>query len=58
MAQKSLDTGEDINDMPESMRQMPAMESGKGFGYLSRSGLLPYSHQEALGEGGDGKTRK
>jgi len=61
MAKKSLETGEDINDMPESMRQylqMQAMESGKGFGYFGRTGLLPYSPQGALGEGGQGKVRK
>jgi hypothetical protein len=64
MAKKSLETGEDINDMPESMRQylqLQAMESGKGFGYFGgRSGLMPYGHQSALGgdQGGQGKVCK
>ncbi|KAK4451940.1 hypothetical protein QBC34DRAFT_47103 [Podospora aff. communis PSN243] len=62
MAKKSLETGEDINDMPESMRQylhLQAMESGKSFGYFGgRTGLMPYGHQAALGgdQGGQGKV--
>ena len=54
MANKSLETGEDINDMPESMRQylqIQAMEFGRG-------GLSPSGHQGALGEGGQGRVRK
>ena len=63
MAKKSLETGEDINDMPESMRQylqLQAMESGKGFGYFGRTGLLPYGHQGMLtgDQGGQGKVCK
>jgi len=62
LAKKSLETGEDINDIPESMRQylqLQAMESGKGFGYFGRTGLLPYGHQGALSDqGGQGKVCK
>jgi len=64
MAKKSLETGEDINDMPGSMRQylhLQAMESGKSFGYFGgRAGLMPYGHQAALGgdQGGQGKVCK
>lgn len=62
MAKKSLETGEDINDMPESMRQylhLQAMESGKGFGYFGgRTGMMPYGQQGGLGgdQGGQGKV--
>jgi len=47
MAKKSLETGEDIDLIPESMRQylaMQAAETGKGLGgvFLGRSGLLPF----------------
>jgi len=46
MAKKSLETGEDIDSIPESMRAylvMQAMESGKGIGtaFLGRTGLGP-----------------
>ncbi|RDA84086.1 hypothetical protein CP532_0480 [Ophiocordyceps camponoti-leonardi (nom. inval.)] len=49
LAKKSLETGEDIDSIPESMRAylaMQAMESGKGLGgnYLGRTGLLPFGH--------------
>lgn len=48
MAKKSLETGEDIDSIPESMRAylaMQAMESGKGIGsaFLGRTGLGPFS---------------
>jgi hypothetical protein len=48
MAKKSLETGEDIDSIPESMRAylaMQAMESGKGIGtaFLGRTGLGPYN---------------
>lgn len=62
LAKKSLETGEDIDSIPESMRQylaMQAMESGKGIGgYFGRTGLLPYGHQGMMGgeQGGQGKV--
>ncbi|KAF4589645.1 hypothetical protein GQ602_003534 [Ophiocordyceps camponoti-floridani] len=57
LAKKSLETGEDIDSIPESMRAylaMQAMESGKGLGgsYLGRTGLLPFGHGGML-LGGD-----
>jgi hypothetical protein len=64
MAKKSLETGEDIDSIPESMRQylaMQAMESGKGLGgsYLARTGLVPYGQGGMLlggDQGGQGKV--
>jgi hypothetical protein len=63
LAKKSLETGEDIDSIPESMRQylaMQAMESGKGLSpFFGRTGLLPYGHQGMMmgGEqGGQGKV--
>ncbi|KAJ4414247.1 Transcription elongation factor SPT4 [Neurospora sp. IMI 360204] len=61
LAKKSLESGEDMDSIPESMRQylaMQAMESGKGLGYFGRTGLLPYGHQGMLGgeQGGQGKV--
>ena len=49
LAKKSLETGEDIDSIPESMRAylaMQAMESGKSIGgnYFGRTGLSPFSH--------------
>jgi len=49
LAKKSLETGEDIDSIPESMRAylaMQAMESGKGLGghYFGRTGLSPFGH--------------
>lgn len=49
LAKKSLENGEDIESIPESMRQylaMQAMETGKGIGgsFLGRSGLYPYGN--------------
>ncbi|KJZ73990.1 hypothetical protein HIM_06658 [Hirsutella minnesotensis 3608] len=57
LAKKSLETGEDIDSIPESMRAylaMQAMESGKGLGgsYLGRTGLVPFGHGGML-LGGD-----
>lgn len=61
MAKKSLETGEDIDSIPESMRQylaMQALETGKGPGsmFLSRTGLGSYS--PFFGEGAQGKVGK
>lgn len=63
LAKKSLESGEDMDSIPESMRQylaIQAMESGKGLGYFGRTGLLPYGHQGMLGgeQGGQGKVCK
>ncbi|KAK7413747.1 Transcription elongation factor SPT4 [Neonectria punicea] len=64
LAKKSLETGEDIDSIPESMRTylaMQAMESGKGLGgsYLGRTGLVPFPHGNMLlggDQGGQGKV--
>ncbi|KAH7318167.1 hypothetical protein B0I35DRAFT_353854 [Stachybotrys elegans] len=64
LAKKSLETGEDIDSIPESMRAylaMQAMESGKGIGgtYLGRTGLMPFGHGGMLlggDQGGQGKV--
>ncbi|KAI0599217.1 homeobox transcription factor [Biscogniauxia sp. FL1348] len=62
LAKKSLETGEDIDSIPESMRAylaMQAMESGKGLGgpYMGRTGLMPYGSMMLGGEqGGQGKV--
>ncbi|OAA53858.1 homeoprotein [Cordyceps fumosorosea ARSEF 2679] len=53
LAKKSLETGEDIDAIPESMRNylaMQAMESGKSLGgsYLGRNGLVPFGHGNML----------
>jgi hypothetical protein len=64
LAKKSLESGEDIDSIPESMRAylaMQAMESGKGLGgpYMGRTGLMPYGSMMLGGEqGGQGKVRK
>lgn len=65
LAKKSLETGEDFDAIPESMRTylaMQAMESGKGLGagFLGR-GLMPYGHGGMLMGGdqsGQGKVCK
>jgi hypothetical protein len=55
LAKKSIESGEDCDGIPESMRQylaIQAMESGKSLGgnFLGRSGLMPYgSGQMAIG---------
>ncbi|TGJ79362.1 hypothetical protein E0Z10_g9403 [Xylaria hypoxylon] len=62
LAKKSLESGEDIDSIPESMRAylaMQAMESGKGLGgpYMGRTGLMPYGSMMLGGEqGGQGKV--
>ncbi|KAK2616984.1 Transcription elongation factor SPT4 [Conoideocrella luteorostrata] len=64
LAKKSLETGEDIDSIPESMRAylaMQAMETGKGLGgsYLGRTGLMPFGHNGMLLAGdqsGQGKV--
>lgn len=62
LAKKSLETGEDIDSIPESMRQylaMQAMESGKGLGgpYMGRTSLMPYRSMMLGGDhGGQGKV--
>ncbi|CAJ2507107.1 Uu.00g082930.m01.CDS01 [Anthostomella pinea] len=62
LAKKSLETGEDIDSIPESMRAylaMQAMESGKGLGgpYMGRTGLMAYGSMMLGGEqGGQGKV--
>lgn len=53
MAKKSLETGEDFDAIPESMRTylaMQAMESGKGLGAgLLGRGFMPYGHGMPFG---------
>ncbi|KXX78992.1 Homeobox protein HOY1 [Madurella mycetomatis] len=62
LAKKSLESGEDMDSIPESMRQylaMQAMESGKSIGgFFGRTGLLPYGHQGMMGgeQAGPGKV--
>lgn len=62
LAKKSLESGEDIDSIPESMRAylaMQAMESGKGIGgpYMGRTGLMPYGSMMLGGEqAGQGKV--
>ncbi|KAI0468040.1 homeobox domain-containing protein [Xylaria cf. heliscus] len=62
LAKKSLESGEDIDSIPESMRAylaMQAMESGKGIGgpYMGRTGLMPYGSMMLGGDqGGQGKV--
>ncbi|KAI1173431.1 homeobox domain-containing protein [Nemania sp. FL0916] len=62
LAKKSLESGEDIDLIPESMRNylaMQAMESGKGLGgpYMGRTGLMPYGSMTLGGDqGGQGKV--
>lgn len=64
LAKKSLENGEDIDSIPESMRSylaLQAMESGKGLGgpYLGRTGLMPYGSMMLGGDqAGQGKVRK
>jgi hypothetical protein len=53
LAKKSLETGEDIDSIPESMRAylaMQAMESGKGLNgsYFGRTGLSPFGASSML----------
>ena len=49
LAKKSLETGEDIDSIPDSMRAylaMQAMDASKGIGgtYFGRTGLSPFGH--------------
>jgi hypothetical protein len=57
LAKKSLETGEDLDGIPESMRQyliMQGMQSGKSLGesFYGRAGMLPYGQGSML-LGGD-----
>ncbi len=64
MAKKSLESGEDMDSIPESMRQylaMQAMESGKSIpGFFGRAGIMPYGQQGIMGgeQSGPGKVCK
>jgi len=63
MAKKSLETGEDIDQIPESMKQylaMQAMESGKGLGGFFGRSMMQYGQQGLFGgdQGGQGKVCK
>lgn len=65
LAKKHLENGEDLDSIPESMRQylaMQAIESGKGLagGFLGRSGLLPCGNGMLMGGDptGQSKVRK
>jgi len=63
MAKKNLETGEGLEQIPESMRNylaMQAMESGKGFGagFLGRHGLMPFGAPGALLGENSGKVCK
>jgi hypothetical protein len=65
LAKKHLENGEDLDSIPESMRQylaMQAMESGKGLSgsFLGRSSLLPYGGGVLMGGDptGQSKVRK
>jgi hypothetical protein len=58
LAKKSIETGEDCDAIPESMRQylsLQPMEAGKSLGgnFLGRSGMVPYGSGAML-MGGDG----
>jgi hypothetical protein len=58
IAKKSIETGEDCDAIPDSMRQylaLQAMESGKSLGanFLGRGGLMPYGTGSMM-MGGDG----
>ena len=49
IAKKSIENGDDCNDIPESMRRylaLQAMESGKSIGssFLGRAGGIPYGN--------------
>lgn len=64
LAKKSLENGEDMDSIPESMRQylaMQAMESGKSIpGFFGRNGLMPYGQHGMAGgdQSGPGKVCK
>lgn len=55
MAKKSIETGEDCDAIPESMRQYlanQAMESGKSLGgnFMGRGGMMPYGSGMMMGD--------
>ncbi|KAL2168736.1 hypothetical protein VTG60DRAFT_6907 [Thermothelomyces hinnuleus] len=62
LAKKSLENGEDMDSIPESMRQylaMQAMESGKSIPvFFGRNGLMPYGQHGMAGgdQSGPGKV--
>lgn len=63
LAKKSIETGEDCDNIPESMRQylaIQAMESGKSLGgnFLGRSGLMPYGSGSLMMGGDQGPQGK
>jgi hypothetical protein len=63
LAKKSIETGEDCDAIPESMRQylaIQAMESGKPLGgnFLGRSGLMPYGSGSLMMGGDQGPQGK
>ena len=63
LAKKSIETGEDCDAIPESMRQylaIQAMESGKSLGgnFLGRSGLMPYGSGSLMMGGDQGAQGK
>jgi hypothetical protein len=63
LAKKSIETGEDCDGIPESMRQylaLQAMESGKSLGgnFLGRSGLMPFGSGSIMIGGDQGPTGK
>lgn len=62
LAKKHLENGEDLDSIPESMRQylaMQAIESGKGLagGFLGRSGLLPCGNGMLMGGDPTGQSK-
>jgi hypothetical protein len=63
LAKKSIETGEDCDTIPESMRQylaMQDMESGKTLGgnFMGRSGIAPYGNGAMLLGGDQGPQGK
>lgn len=63
MAKKTIETGEDIDNIPEAMRQylaLQTMESGKGLGmnFIGRGGLTPYGGAGMLMGGETGPQGK
>ena len=64
LAKKSIETGEDCDAIPESMRQylaLQASETGNSLGgnFLGRSGLMPYGSGSLMmggDQGGQGKV--
>lgn len=63
LAKKSIETGEDCDAIPESMRQylaIQAMESGKSLGgnFLGRPGLMPYGSGSMVMGGDQGPQGK